>query len=79
MRIQWSEIEFEVIVDFVQKEEEANVFYTLRSPFFDEMIAFAQKEAIEGFLSQVKFPYFWGEGQIITEDDSKKYLDHGII
>lgn len=77
--VELPEIEFEIIVDYVQKDEEANVYYTLRSPFFDEMIAFAQKEAIEGFLSEVKYPYFWGEGDIIVKDDSKKYLDNGLV
>lgn len=76
--VELPEIEFEIIIDFVQKDEEANVFYTLRSPFFDEMIAFAQKEAIEGFLSEVKWPYFWGEGQIVIDDDHDKYLDNGL-
>jgi hypothetical protein len=76
--VELPEIQFEVVLDFVQKDEEANVFYTLRSPFFDELIAFAQKEAIEGFLAEVKWPYFWGEGSIVIDDDSDKYLDNGL-
>jgi len=69
---------FDIIIDYIQKDEEANVFYTLRNPFFDENVAFAQKEAIEGYLAGASYPSFWGEGDIITEDDSKKYLDNGL-
>lgn len=72
------ELEFDVIMDYRQNDESAEVFYTLRSPFFNQIIMEAQKAAIEGYLAEVKWPYFWGEGQIVVEDDHEKYLDNGL-
>lgn len=72
------EIEFDVNMEFEQHDDSAEVTYTLRNPFFNQIVMEAQKAAIEGYLAGVPQPFFWGEAGITTEDDGKKYMENGL-
>ena len=73
-----SELKFEVILDYVQGDESADVFYTLRDPFFGSKIALEQKTIIEAYLSNAGVVAFWGTGEISRETDAWKYKENGI-
>ena len=73
-----AELKFEVILNYVQGEESADVFYTLRDPFFQSKISLEQKNIVEAYLSDAEVEAFWGIGKISQETDVWKYQANGI-
>jgi hypothetical protein len=76
--VELPDLEFDIVMDYRQSDESAEVFYTLRSPFFNQVVMEAQKDAIEGYLADTSWPKFWGTGETLCRDDSWKYLGNGI-
>jgi len=72
------ELEFEVVMDYVQSEESADVFYILRNPLYETIVTAAKKEVIDDYLKSETIETYWGTVELVKKDDRWKYLSNGI-
>ena len=72
------DIQFDVVLDFVQHEDSAEVYYTLRNPFFPSTITERQKKTVEYYLKNTEIKSYWGSGKIVPMGDEWLYLDNGL-